>query len=223
MVDFSLPNEIWCMIFSYLPLTPKKNATATCKLWSRLIRENAKLSGHILISWSNMEIALQTLQWNWSNWPGLEMLELNKLGLVEDSRVSVQNVIEKLLLSSHHMKDRCLPSLKAVLFDVDLTPIQTNGQSLLMYKPYTDQIFGLGQELDSIQKWKQFELNMRGLKILKSIASGNPPQMSWPILAELEATLVSSNDVLLLIASPAFQSLMQYMELDKFLEEYDFR
>ena len=223
MSGFSLPNEIWCMIFSYLPLTPKKNATATCKLWSRLIRENAKLSGHILISWSNMEIALQTLQWNWSNWPGLETLELNKLGLVEDSRVSVQNVIEKLLLSSHHMKDRCLPSLKAVLFDVDLTPIQTNGQSLLMYKPYTDQIFGLGQELDSIQKWKQFELNMRGLKILKSIASGNPPQMSWPILAELEATLVSSNDVLLLIASPAFQTLMQYMELDKFLEEYDFR
>ena len=223
MSGFSLPNEIWCMIFSYLPLTPKKNATATCKLWSRLIRENAKLSGHILISWSNMEIALQTLQWNWSNWPGLETLELNKLGLVEDSRVSVQNVIEKLMLSSHHMEDRCLPSLKAVLFDVDLTPIQTNGQSLLMYKPYTDQIFGLGQELDSIQKWKQFELNMRGLKILKSIASGNPPQMSWPILAELEATLVSSNDVLLLIASPAFQTLMQYMELDEFLEEYDFR
>ena len=171
MADFSLPNEIWCMIFSYLPLTSKKNATATCKLWSRLIREDTKLSGHILISWKNLETALETLQWNWSNWPGLETLELNKLELVEDSRVSVQNVIEKLSLS---FTDHCPPSLKAVLFHVDLTPIQTFGQSLLMYNPYTDQIFGLGQELNSIQKWKQYELNMRGLKMLKSLASGNP-------------------------------------------------
>ena len=223
IADFSLPNEIWCMIFSYLPLAPKKNATATCKLWSRLIREDSKLSGHILISWNNMETALETLEWNWSNWPGLKTLELIKLEFVEVSRVSVQNIIEKLSLSSHHMKDHCAPSLKEVLFDMDLTPIQTNGQSLLMYKPYTDQIFGLGQELDSIQKWKQYELNMRGLKMLKSIARGNPPQMSWPILSELEATLVPSNDVLLLIASPAFQTLLQYMEFDEFLEECDFR
>ena len=211
------------MIFSYLPLAPKKNATATCKLWSRLIREDPKLSGHILISWNNMETALETLKWNWSNWPGLETLELKKLELFKDSRVNVQNVIQQLSLSSHHMKDHCLPSLQAVLFDVDLTPIQTNGQSLLMYKPYTDQIFGLGQELDSIQKWKQYELNMRGLKILKSIARRNPPQVSWPILAELEATLVQSKDVLLLIASPAFQKLLQYMELEEFLEECNFR
>ena len=116
------------------------------------------------------------------------------------------------------------PSIKAVLFDVDLTPIQTNGQSLLMYKPYTDQIFGLGQELDSIQKWKQYELNMRGLKILKSIARENHPQISWPILAELVATMVPSKDVLLIIASPAFQLLLKYMELIvEFLEECNFR
>ena len=214
MAGFSLPNEIWCMIFSYLPLAPKKNATATCKLWSRLIREDPKLSGHILISWHNMERAIERSQWNLSNWPGLETLKLKKLELFKDSRVSVLNVIEKLSLPCHHMKTRSLrlPSLKAVLFHVDLTPIQTNGQSLLMYQPYTDQIFGLGQELDSIQKWKQFELNMRGLKILKSIASRNPPQVSWPVLAELEATLVPSMDVLLMIASPAFQMLLQLME-----------
>ena len=29
MADFYLPNEIWREIFSYLPLAPKKNATAT--------------------------------------------------------------------------------------------------------------------------------------------------------------------------------------------------
>ena len=127
----NLPNEIWCMIFSYLPLAPKKSATATCKLWYRLIRENSKLSGHILVSWYNMKTALETMQWNWSNWPGLKILELNRLKLVGDSRVSVQNVIEKLSL-----KDHCPPSLETVLFDVDLTPIQSNGQSLLKYLPY---------------------------------------------------------------------------------------
>ena len=53
MADFNLPNEIWCKIFSYLPLAPKKNATATCRLWFRLIREDPKLSGYTLISWNN--------------------------------------------------------------------------------------------------------------------------------------------------------------------------
>jgi hypothetical protein len=226
MAGFSLPNEIWCMVFSYLPLTPKKNATATCKLWSRLIREDSKLSGHILISWSNMETALETLQWNWSNWPGLKTLELNKLDLVVDSRVSVHNVIEKLSLSSHYVKDHCPPGLRAVLFDVDLTPLQTNGQSLLLYTPYTDQIFGLGQELDSIQKWNDYERNMRGLKMWKSMACKNRDElfpMFRPILAELEATLFPLNDIILLIASPAFQTLLQWMEFEEFLEECDFR
>ena len=50
MADFDLPNEIWCKNFSYLPFEPKKNATATCKLWFRLIREDPKISGYILIS-----------------------------------------------------------------------------------------------------------------------------------------------------------------------------
>ena len=98
MADFNLPNEIWCMIFSYLPLAPKKNATATCKLWSRLIREDSKLSGHISISWYNMKTALEKSQWNWSNWPALEIFELNKLEFIEDSRLSVRNVIYKLSL-----------------------------------------------------------------------------------------------------------------------------
>ena len=94
----------------------------------------------------------------------------------------------------------------------------------LCTNPILIRFFGLGQELDSIQKWKQYELNMRGLKILKSIASGNHPQISWPILAELVATMVPSKDVLLLIASPAFQLLLKYMELIvEFLEECNFR
>ena len=113
MADFNLPNEIWCMIFSYLPLESKKNATLTCKLWFKLIREDQKLSGYILISWYNMEKALDKFQWNWNNWPALKILELNKLERVKNSRKFIQNVIEKLSL-----KD-CTPRLEVVLFDMD--------------------------------------------------------------------------------------------------------
>ena len=160
MADFYLPNEIWCKIFSYLPLAPKKNATVTCKLWWSLIREDQKLSGFISISWWFLENALETLQWNWNNWPALKILELNKLELVEDSREATQKVIEKLSL-----KD--CPSLKLVLFDFDVMPIQKLDQTLLQYLTYTDQIFGLGQKLDSNQKWKEYE------SIMKTIRSWN--------------------------------------------------
>ena len=176
MADFNLPNEIWCMIFSYLPVEAKKNATATCKRWSRLIHEDPKLlPRHILVSWYNMEIALDTLQWKWSNWPALKTLELNKLEGVEDSRVGVQNVIDKLFMYG------CPPSLELVLFDVDLTPIRpipTNGQKILGkdyyilgYQLCTDQIFGLGQKLDSIKKWDVYEYYMNALKIIRSLGS----------------------------------------------------
>ena len=144
MVDFNLPNEIWCMIFSYLPLEPKKNVTATCKLWFRLIREDKNLSEYILISWYNMEKAIDKLQWNWNNWPTLKTLELKShpLTVVGDSRETIQYAIEKISL-----KD-CPTTLEEVLFDVDLTLLKTHGWSLLKYQRYTDQVFGLGQKLD---------------------------------------------------------------------------
>ena len=237
MADFNLPNEIWCMIFSYLPFEPKKNATATCKLWSRLIREDPNLSGHILVSWYNMGSALETLQWNWSNWPALKTLELNKFKLV-DSREAIQNIIKTLSLRE------CPPNIEKVLFNVDLTPIQTNGLSLLKYQPYTDQIFGLGQELNSIQKWNVYESNMKALKSLKSMGYLGPEKPLEIILAKLEATSVPSNDLLLLIQKIRLlwvgssleqlqmvmgngynfdQDLMQYMELDEFLDGMDLR
>ena len=116
MVDFNMPNEIWCMIFSYLPFKSMKNATATCKLWFRLIRGNEKFSGYILISWHTMEKAIDKLQWDWNNWPALKTLKLKShpLAIVGDSRETIQRAIEKLSL-----KD-CPTSFEEVLFDVDL-------------------------------------------------------------------------------------------------------
>ena len=168
-----------------------------------------------------METALDTLQWNWSNWPALKTLELNKLELkssyivtqnkleiVEDLRKSIQNVIEKLSL-----KDHCPSSLEEVLFDDYITPLQINGLSTLKYQPHNDQIFGLGQELFSIQKWDEYESNRKALTWLESLRE--PAVWCWPvppptamvqlgqqILAELAPGPL--NDPLLLLASPAF-------------------
>ena len=139
-----------------------------------LIREDPKLSGYISISWHNMEKALEKIQWNWNNWPALKTLELksHSLAFVEDSRKAIQSVIEKLTL-----KD-CPPSLEAVLFKVDLTPLlQTKCQYPLRYQPFTNQIFGFGQELDSIQKWIDYE---HFLLIPLTIAS-NPLSISLPL------------------------------------------
>ena len=237
MADFNLPNEIWCMIFSHLPFEPKKNATATCKLWSRLIREDPNLSGRILVSWYNMKTALEMLQWNWLNWPALKTLELNKFELV-DSREAIQNIIKTLSLRE------CPPNIEEVLFNVDLTPIQTNGLSLLKYQPSTDQIFGLGQELISIQKWNEYESNMKALQkihemeYMRHMAGVRRPGGPYKtMLAKLEATPDPSNDLLLLIqkirrlweepqlVNGYFRDpdLVQYMELDEFLEECDLR
>ena len=224
MDDFYIPNEIWCKIFSYLPFKPKKNATATCKLWSRLIREDTKLSGYILISCYNMEKAIKTLEWHWSNWPALKTLELINFEPVEDSRESIQNAIEKLSL-----KDHCPPSLEGVLFNVDLTPIQTNGQILLKYQPNTDEIFGFGHKLDSIQKWNKYESKMKALKWLKFMRAGG----RWAMGVQLPPYILEKleeNDLPLLIASQTFKTFRRlcdrlnfnqsdqsyYMRLDEF-------
>ena len=191
-----------------------------------LIREDPKLSGYISISWHDMEKALEKIQWNWNNWPALKTLELKShpLIFVEDSREGIQSAIEKLSLKDcppsletvlfdvdlspdvgtfhvrwcdctmHNRFNKCIATKRQ-----DLTPIQTYGQSILKYQPCTDQIFGLGQKLDSIHNWNEYESN---LKILKRLKSMRDPQIRQFILAELEAT----NDILSFIASPLFQS-----------------
>ena len=223
MEDFNLPNEIWSMIFSYLPLEPKKNATVTCKLWFRLIRSNQKFSGYILISWHNMKKAIDKLKWNWdwNNWPALKTLELKShpLAIVGDSRATIQKAIEKLSL-----KD-CPTSFEEVLLDVDLTLLKTHGwsRSLLKYQRSTDQVLGLGQKLDSMEKWKEYELNMKALKTLNSLGRGFMP--SGPMCqnrgglglfaASIVAKMVdisTSKDLLLLIASKPFKYLCHIID-----------
>ena len=215
--DFNLPHEIWCMIFSYLPFKSKKNATATCKLWFRLIRGNQKFSGYILISWHTMEKAIDKLQWNWdwNNWPALKTLELKShpLAIVGDSRETIQCAIEKLSLKDSPK------SLEEVLFDVDLTLLKTHGwsRSLLKYQLSTDHVLGLGQKLDSMEKWKEYELNMKALKTLNSMGRGFKADgtdhglLAASILAKM-VDVSTSNDLLLLIASKDFRNLCDIID-----------
>ena len=84
-----------------------------------------------------------------------------------------------------------------------------------MYHPHTDQIFGFDENLDSIQKWNKYELNMKALIKLKSMiynarrTTGAVEQMpshlkqGAQIVAGLKAAL--SNDLLLLNDCPYFQ------------------
>ena len=70
-----LPQEVWCIIFSYLPKESRKNATSTCKLWFEIIRGDSRLSGNVSIPW----IELQNSTFDWDNWPSLKTLAITDL------------------------------------------------------------------------------------------------------------------------------------------------
>ena len=73
--NFVLPQEVWCIIFSYLPNESRKNATSTCKLWFEIIRGDSRLSGNVSIPW----IELQNSTFDWDNWPSLKTLAITDL------------------------------------------------------------------------------------------------------------------------------------------------
>ena len=72
-----LPQEVWCIIFSYLPKESRKNATITCKLWFEIIRGDSRLSGNVSIPW----IKLQSSRFDWDNWPCLKTLAITNISL----------------------------------------------------------------------------------------------------------------------------------------------
>ena len=64
----------------------------------------------------------------------------------------------------------------------------------------------MGQKLDSMEKWKEYELNMKALKMLNSMGGGfvangnNLVLFVNDVLAQMDE-ISTSNDLLLLIAS----------------------
>ena len=85
----SLPNEVWCILFSFLDKKSLRNSTATCTHWFELIRNNSKFSGHICLPNDyllTLKRKIDDSQWIWTRWPVLQTLEFGKCFLGEKFR-----------------------------------------------------------------------------------------------------------------------------------------
>ena len=69
----NLPQEVWCIIFSYLLKESRKNATSTCKLWFEIIRGDSRFSGKITIPWNE----IQNSSFDGDNWPSLKTIAIS--------------------------------------------------------------------------------------------------------------------------------------------------
>ena len=77
----SLPNEVWCILFSYLDKKSLRNSTATCKHWFELIRNDSNLSGQVCLpndGLLDLKRKIKDSQWIWTRWPVLKTLGLGK-------------------------------------------------------------------------------------------------------------------------------------------------
>ena len=73
-----LPREILCIIFSYMDKKSVKSATATCKLWFELIRNDSNLSSHVCfkgIKLQEFDKRIQDLEISVARWPALKTIK----------------------------------------------------------------------------------------------------------------------------------------------------
>ena len=73
-----LPREILCIIFSNLDKKSVKSATATCKLWFELIRNDSNLSSYIclkVIKPQQFDQRIQDLETSVAEWPVLKTIK----------------------------------------------------------------------------------------------------------------------------------------------------
>ena len=78
----SLPNEVLCILFSYLDKKSLRNSTATCKHWFELIRNDSNLSGQVCLpndGLLELKRKINDSQWIWTRWPVLQTIEFRKL------------------------------------------------------------------------------------------------------------------------------------------------
>ena len=90
-----LPNEVWCIIFSYLPQTAVQNATESCKHWFEVIRNDPNLSGHIILANDGLlefTRKINTMQWIWTRWPVVKTLEFRKRFIGEKFKECLESV-----------------------------------------------------------------------------------------------------------------------------------
>ena len=113
----SVPNEIWCIIFSYLDNKSWKSASLTCKYWLEVIRNDPKFSGHIVLKKSDLvdfQTKIENSEWIWERWPVLKTLELGQ----ESPEFEPQSAQEAIDAVKTINFENC-PTLENVIFSVD--------------------------------------------------------------------------------------------------------
>jgi len=90
-----LPNEVWCIIFSYSDQKSVQNATEICKHWFELIQNDPNLSGHIILANDGLlefTKKINTMQWIWTRWPVVKTLEFRKRFIGEKFKECLESV-----------------------------------------------------------------------------------------------------------------------------------
>ena len=121
-----LPREILCIIFSYLDKKSVQSATATCKLWFELIRNDSNLSSHVCfkaIKLQEFDKRIQDLEVSVARWPVLKTIKfcghypyfsvVKKLAQHTPKLVNSKDCppLEKIIVSVSYCLERFFPHL----------------------------------------------------------------------------------------------------------------
>ena len=124
-----LPREILCIIFSYLDKKSVQSATATCKLWFELIRNDSNLSSHVCfkaIKLQEFDKRIQDLEISAARWPVLKTIKfcghypyfsvVEKLVKHTPKLVNSEDCppLEKIIVSVSYCLERFFPHLPFV-------------------------------------------------------------------------------------------------------------
>ena len=170
-----LPQEVWCIIFAYLPTKSRKNATSTCKFWFEIIRGDSRFSGNITIPW----IEVQNFRFDWDNWPSLKTLAIT------DSSFSSP----KLALNFIKDKDfkKC-PSLEKVTLGVDFELAELSQEILKNIGTVLALTFNPKLDIDLFKLVHVDKLEIPWIKLQNSSFDWD----NWPSLKTIDITGDSS-------------------------------
>ena len=176
-----LPREILCIIFSYLDKKSVQSATATCKLWFELIRNDSNLSSHVCfkaIKLQEFDKRIQDLEISMARWPVLKTIKfcgnypyfsvVKKLAQHTPKLVNSKDCppLEKIIVSVSYCLERFFPHLP------DFGTVEE-----FAFNPNNDirslraeHISSLGLELKDIEDIEDIEEVSSGLALIGATA-----------------------------------------------------
>jgi hypothetical protein len=178
MIVEILPREILCIIFSYLDKKSVQSATATCKLWFALIRNDSNLSSHVCfkaIKLKEFDKRIQDLEISMARWPVLKTIKfcghypyfsvVKKLVQHTPKLVNSEDCppLEKIIVSVSYCLERFFPHLPDFGTIEEFTFNPNNDIRSLQ----VEHISSLGLELKDIEDIEEVS---SGLKLIGATA-----------------------------------------------------